>query len=122
MDQISHEVRFANWKAIVKECQSRPEGQSQKQWLRDHDIPEKQYYYWLRKIRKQTFEETALTMPVKENRPAISPALVEIPAKEIFQDTAPAIRIRTKRSTIEISAAVPETMMIQVLKAVSHAL
>jgi len=33
MDQSIHEVRFANWKAVIKRCQTRPKGQTAKQWL-----------------------------------------------------------------------------------------
>ena len=28
MDQITHEVRLARWKEVIKQCQSRPEGHS----------------------------------------------------------------------------------------------
>ena len=28
MDQITHEVRLVRWKEVIKQCQSRPEGQS----------------------------------------------------------------------------------------------
>ena len=54
MDQTTHEMRLVNWKSIIEQCQSRPEGMSAKQCLRDNEIPEKQYYYWLRKLRKLT--------------------------------------------------------------------
>ena len=33
MDKTTHEVRIANWRSIIEQCQARPEGQSAKQWL-----------------------------------------------------------------------------------------
>lgn len=38
MDQITHELRLANWQTIVTNCLARPEGQSKKQWLAEHDL------------------------------------------------------------------------------------
>ena len=52
MNQTTHEVRIANRTQIVNNCQSCPKGQTTKQWLSENQIPEKQYYYWLRKVRK----------------------------------------------------------------------
>ena len=33
MDQTTHEVRLANWKAINEQCQARPKGQTAKEIL-----------------------------------------------------------------------------------------
>ena len=55
MDKITHEVRIANWRSIIEQCHARPEGQSAKQWLADNGISEKNYYYWQRKIRQETY-------------------------------------------------------------------
>lgn len=59
MDKITHEVRISHWKQIVEQCQMRPEGQSAKQWLAENGINSKTYYYWLRKIRKLAYEQSA---------------------------------------------------------------
>ena len=57
MDKSTHEIRLAQWKRIIEQCQHRPEGQSIKQWLADNQIKEKTYYYWQRKIRKDVIEQ-----------------------------------------------------------------
>ena len=54
MDKTTHEIRIANWRPIIEQCQARPEGQSAKQWLADNGISEKTYYYWQRKVRQET--------------------------------------------------------------------
>lgn len=56
MDQITHDVRRANWLSIIKQCQNRPEGMTAKQWMADNGIRSKSYYYWLRKFRKESYE------------------------------------------------------------------
>lgn len=56
MDQITHAVRRNHWAAIITAVNNRPAGTSVKQWLRDNEIKEKAYYYWLRKFRKEAYE------------------------------------------------------------------
>lgn len=124
MDQSTHEVRLANWKAVVRECQSRPKGQTARQWLAEHEVPEKQYYYWLRRVRKQSYEELNSALPAVK-QPPTTPSFVEIPAENIYSpeiSPAPAVIIRTKRSSMEISSSVPGTLILELVKAVSHAL
>jgi len=55
MDQSTHEVRLANWKAVIERCQTRPKGQTAKQWLDANGISSKKYYYWLRKVRSDVY-------------------------------------------------------------------
>ena len=38
MDQITTEVRMADWVSIIKKCQNRQEGQTAKQWLEEKSI------------------------------------------------------------------------------------
>ena len=120
MDQITHEVRLANWKAIIEECQTRPKGQSQKQWLAEHEIPEKQYYYWLRKFRQTAALHAQTQLPAVQEQKVPAPAFVEIQAEQLLPEPVPMITIRTKKSTIEIPSTVPETLVIRLVKAVSH--
>ena len=124
MDQTTHEVRLANWTETIKECQSRPKGQTTKQWLEEHGISDKQYYYWLRKVRKNAFAEMSQNLPAPKVKQLPAPALVEIPAENVLPEAEnmPAVTIRTKKSTITISSAVSEALMVKLVKAVSHAL
>lgn len=57
MDQLTvteHDVRLNLWVQRIKE--SRESGMTVKAWCRAHEINEKTYYYWLRKIKKEAFE------------------------------------------------------------------
>ena len=123
MDQTTHEVRLANWKTIIEQCQERPKGQTARQWLAENNIPEKQYYYWLRRVRKSAFVENETTLPSVADKNPSSITLVELPATDIIPDEAmAAVTIKTRKSTIEISTAVSDELMIQLVKAVAHAL
>lgn len=123
MDQSTHAVRIANWKKVIEQCQTRPEGQTTKQWLSDNSIPEKQYYYWLRKIRKQTFEESQDMLPAVTCKKEPDVAFVEFPAETVIPSEAePAVTIKTRKSTIQISSAVSDDLVIKLVKVVAHAL
>ena len=53
MDACTHEVRLNQWKLIIEQCQSRPDGQTARQWMAENGVQEKTYYYWLRRVRKE---------------------------------------------------------------------
>lgn len=123
MDQSTHEVRLANWKAVIEQCQTRPKGQTAKQWLDANGISSKKYYYLLRKVRSDVYKQaSAALIPSEEEKlPAVS--FAEIPAKDVLSFNDPsAVVIKTKKSTIEIPTNIPESLMIKLVKAVSHAL
>ncbi len=128
MDQITHCVRLENWKAVIEKCQARPNGQSAKQWLADNGISDKQYYYWLRKVRSQVYEEKKTTLPVCGSSQITQTSLIEIPAGAVIEDDhdygrpQPAVTIRTKKATLEITTAVPDALIFEIVKAVRHAL
>ena len=84
MDQTTHEVRLANWKAIIEQCQARPKGQTAKQWMDENDISDKQYYYWLRRVRAAAIKENPIpALPEPEKQlPTVS--FAEIPVKEVL--------------------------------------
>ena len=128
MDKTTHQVRSANWKSLIEQCQARPEGQTAKQWLADNNVSEKQYYYWLRKMRKEAYEDMHTSLPATVITPDKAPSLPAVSyasfsTKDLLDnDVSPAVVIRTEKSTIEISSAVSEKLMVKLVKAVAHAL
>lgn len=71
MDKCTHDVRRANWLNIINQCQERPANVTVHQWLKDNDIKEKSYYYWLRKFRKESYDQMKLPVTT-ENLAEIS--------------------------------------------------
>lgn len=123
MDQTTHEVRLANWQPIIEQCQARPKGQTARQWLAENNIPEKQYYYWLRRVRKAVLCKEQAATPTADNKQLPSVSFVELSAPDLLPGKeVPAVTIKTKKSTIEISTSVSDALMIELVKAVSHAL
>ena len=81
MDSLTHNVRRANWLNIIDQCQERPANVTVRQWLKDNDINEKSYYYWLRKFRKETYDQMQIPA-VTENTTEISFVELAAPASE----------------------------------------
>ena len=125
MDKTTHEIRIANWRSIIEQCQARPEGQSAKQWLSDHGISEKTYYYWQRKVRQETY---AL---IKQD--AVSPAILasdtqpvtfaEIPyaaAPDNIQPFTPEVVIRKGHTVLELSNSVSDRILEKIMEVMAN--
>ncbi len=128
MDQTTHDVRANHWRSIVESCQARPSDQTAKAWLAENNVSAKSYYYWLRKFRREAYNQMHATNP---DLPALQEpvrpeglGIAEIPAENIFagDGSGPAVTIRTKAVAIEIHSGVSETTMVELVKAVAHAL
>lgn len=132
MDQITHNVRSAQWLEIVTQCQNRPEGTIVKQWLSDNGIKEKAYYYWLRKFRKQAYAQMHLSSTEVSVGSDISFAEVSIPdqrptgiPKATEETTVEAIRpvavIKNADITIALTNEVSDSLLSRILREVAHA-
>lgn len=132
MDQITHNVRSAQWLEIVTQCQNRSEGTTVKQWLSDNGIKEKAYYYWLRKFRKQAYAQMHLPSTEVSDESDISFAEVSIPGRrttgisEVTEEiTVEAIRpvavIKNADMTIALTNEVSDSLLSRILREVSHA-
>ena len=125
MDKITHEVRRANWQSIIEQCQQRPEGQTAKDWLKDHDISEKSYYYWLHKIRNEVYEQmTHAKLPVVNPDSAV--AFTEVPVQPIdtpktttFAFQADTV-IQAGKLTIEFLNSVSDNLLKQLMEVIAH--
>lgn len=51
---VRNDLRAQNWMTIIQECSA--SGLSNKAFCKQRGISEKQYYYWLRKLRTQVIE------------------------------------------------------------------
>ncbi len=127
MDKITHEVRLSQWKLVIEQCQSRPEGQTAKQWLAENGISSKSYYYWLRKIRKQAYEQSGMAalpteqgmLPSSKAAPA-AVSFTEIPFpvpggsadESTFQPTAV---VKIGNASIAFSNSVSENLLSRII-------
>lgn len=125
MDQSTHDVRRANWLNIVNQCRERPADVSAKQWLADNGIKEKAYYYWLRKFRKEAYDQ--MQVPAVAGPEEISFAEVSIPMDNPPESmpctlhSDPVALIRCGSISIEISNDISEAILNRLLQEVTHA-
>ena len=124
MDNITHEVRIANWKEIITKCNDRAEGMTAAQWLEENDIPRDRYYFWLRKVRKESITQTdqnALTK-TKQNCPAVTFAEVPVVDTRASYDTCgfiPDAVIKTDNVTIALSNNTSDILITRIMEAVN---
>ena len=126
MDKITHEIRISNWRSIIEQCQARPEGQSAKQWLADNGISEKNYYYWQRKVRKETYalikqDAVPPAIPVPDT-PSVT--FAEIPyaaAPNNLQPFTPDAVIRKGQTVLELSNSVSDRILGKIMEVMSNA-
>jgi putative transposase len=125
MDQITHDIRRANWLTIITQCQERPAGVSAKQWLSDNGIREKSYYYWLRKFRKETYEQMQMPAVSQSTEVTFAEIPISAAASPAIVDhepgTKPAAVIKRNGLTIEISNDISEGLLSRILREVTHA-
>ena len=126
MDQTVHEVRKASWYNIINECQTRPEGMTAKEWLKENGIPEKAYYYWQRKYRNDIIEKKQLSMTTSEN--TVTFAEITIPESRLLPLPAtvveshnPTAVIKCGGVTIEIANDISDVLLTRLLQEVVHA-
>lgn len=127
MDKITHEVRMAQWKEIICQCQARPEGQSQAAWMAENGISSKQYYYWQRRIRREAYAE----MPggsLPATRPEKKPVtFAEIPIPQQPSPTAGACQFQPDaviclgNVTVAVANSASGELLQNITQAVQHA-
>jgi len=127
MDQSTHDVRRANWLNIVTQCQNRPSDMSVRQWLAGNDIKEKAYYYWLRKFRKEAYNQMPLPAAATTTEVAFAEVTIPVPfaapdvTTENVPDASPAAVIEYSGLTIELSNNISEGLLSRLLQEVIHA-
>lgn len=126
MDQITHQVRLANWTKIIEQCHERPQGMTVKQWLIDNDINEKTYYYWLRRVRQEAYSKMNTELPTvtSTTQPsAVTFAEIPVPVQsDLLNDSfqADAV-IRTGSIVIGISNSISDSLLTRLLEVTRHA-
>ena len=129
MDQITHTVRQTMWQDILLQCQNRPCGMSAKQWMIENDISEKSYYYWQRKLRKETFETNSSDlMELTPLKPKEELAFAElskpknrISLNELSVTIHPAAVFKTDFLTIAITNEISDSLLSRIFREVSNA-
>ena len=116
--KIDNEIKMNQWMDIIRECRS--SGQPVRSWCNEHDINEKRYYYWLRKIRIASCN----TLPDNlEGSHVIVPLKVEDLKQEREAIVSPynaAIVIRFNSTVVEIQNGATNSVIENTLQAVKN--
>jgi len=129
MDQITHTVRRSMWQDILLQCQNRPCTMSAKQWMIEHDINEKSFYYWQRKLRKEVFKDDSSDMAeLSSLKPKEELSFIELTkpknrmqSYELNTIVQPAAILKTDILTIAITNEISDSLLSRILREVSHA-
>ena len=127
MDQCTKEVRMQNWKNIISECQARPEGQTAKQWMDEHNICEQTYYVWQRRIRQAVYDDITTphsNLPVVSSKAEVTFAEIPLqmnPVSEEKGDASAVAVLKTNTYVIEINGNISDRVLHIILQEVSHA-
>ena len=96
-----------------------------KQWLADNGISDKSYYYWLRKIRLEAYEQ--LNIPAVTQSAEVSFAEIPLPINEDHSSdwnesvATPVAVIKCGNLSIGLSNDISEELLHRLLKEESHA-
>ena len=86
MDKITHQVRAAHWRKILNECMN--SGMSKTAWCQANGVSEKQFFYWQRILRRESYEASQYpplpaiteTKPLSAVQPSVAFSELKLPA------------------------------------------
>ena len=110
-------ARKVYWADIVHQCNQ--SGMIKNEWLRQHDISSKSFYYWQKKLRDEDFmisneEETPSLMT--DNR------FVELSSDSIIPSvSSKSVTIHKSNISIDLDESVSDEFLLRILKAMNHA-
>lgn len=115
MDKPTHEMRLAQWTAIIREC--RNSGKSNRAWCKENSINEKQFYYWQRRIRNEVFH--SMTQDVEKKQHDIIPLpMSSIPSSSALSVSDAILRIG--KYTLELSNTTSEELLLRVVRVINY--
>lgn len=99
---------------------------SVKQWLAENDIKEKAYYYWLRKFRKEAYDQIQLPEAAAKTEVAFAEVAMPVPATslettaQMTSASSPVAVMKCNGLTIELSNDISEGLLSRLLQEVVH--
>jgi transposase-like protein len=112
MDKVTltkAEFRLRQWTKIIQDCQA--SNLTVTNWCNQNNIGAKTYYYWLRKLRLKSCEETELSLPTKKQ--AIIP--LQLSSLQGTASANPVVTIHIGSASIDIVDGTSQSMIEAVL-------
>ena len=114
MSSLKHEVTADRWRALIRERMD--SGMTIKDWCRERNIKEPQYYYWLKILRHKEADAAEHSI---ETTPFVELPLV-CQEQECRPDR-PAAVIRKGDISIEITESASAGFLARIMEAAAHA-
>ena len=110
-------ARRGYWADIIHQCNQ--SGMVKIDWLRQHDISSKSFYYWQKKLRDEDFmiSNEEETPSVKTER-----RFVELSSGSITPSaSSKSVTIHKSDISIDLDESVSDEFLLRILKAMNHA-
>ena len=120
LSKASHDYKLNLWISRIQEC--RESGKSVAVWCKENNLNDKSYYYWLRKIRLETFD----SLPAERKpRPVTTateqlPVFAQVPTDFMEPHQCAAVVIRIHGATLEIQNSASDTVIENTLRAMKY--
>jgi hypothetical protein len=117
--EATQQYRMNKWTELISECRS--SGQTVAKWCSDHNISEKSYYYWLKRIRTAACE--ALPSLNTGNNPIV-PVSIPLNAEDTSstcQGTTPGVVIRIGEATVEVYRNASQDVIEKAIRSIQNA-
>ena len=117
--EATQQYRMNKWAGIISECRS--SGQTVAKWCADHNISEKSYYYWLKRIRTVACE--ALPALNTGNNPIV-PVDIPLNAEDTnpaCQGASPDVVIRIGNATMEVYNNASQDVIEKAIRSLQNA-
>ena len=116
MDKITHEIRLKQWASVIRECHN--SGMTVSSWCRENNVHEKQFYYWQRRVRVETYRTLEKTESEKQTNFVQLP--VAIDSSKNSTSFMPDMVVHIGNNVLELSNTVSEELLSKVLKVMSN--
>lgn len=123
MDKTTHQVRLQQWAEIIQTQLG--SGQRKRDWCRENNVPEKQFFFWQRRVRKEIYEaQSEAIVPVGSGNGS---RLVEVPISTVSRNTMsegfqPDAVIAVGNITVGIWEGISEDLLMSIGRMIHHAL
>ena len=123
MDQLTvatHDQKLQLWISRIQECRS--SGITVEAWCKQQGFSSKNYYYWMRKIKREAFE----ALPAERKPTAKMQSVVyetpfaEIPIETVSENTTAVCCIRLGNTVLEVNSGADSVTIENVLRAIKN--
>lgn len=101
------------WAPIIRDCKN--SGMTVKSWCEEHDINEKRFYYWQRRVREEL-------LPVVAENTTATPTFVQVPeVKPTDSSFKPDMVLHYGNLRVELANSASPELLSNVMKVIHHA-